>query len=123
MGLSRLGGVCTSKLWPTMAFALFMLLTRVGLAQPAQAYPVECTGSASDRAPRCIEPNISVQRYDSADHLISVSDNQGNSIQYTLDGAGNRVSEQVKDPSRALSRQLARAFNTLGKKQQVTGME
>lgn len=71
------------------------------------------------------QPDGTIQTfgYDSADRLISVSDNQGNSIQYTLDGAGNRVSEQVKDPSGALSRQLARAFNTLGKKQQVTGME
>lgn len=71
------------------------------------------------------QPDGTIQTfgYDSADRLISVSDNLGNSIQYTLDGAGNRVSEQVKDPSGALSRQLARAFNTLGKKQQVTGME
>lgn len=40
MGLSRLGGVCMPKLGPSMAFALFVVLTLVGFAQPAHASPL-----------------------------------------------------------------------------------
>ena len=59
--------------------------------------------------------------YDPAHRLVSVNDNAGNSIVYTLDLTGNRIGEQVKDPTGVLSRQVARVFNTLGQMTQVTG--
>jgi len=59
--------------------------------------------------------------YDPAHRLVSVSDNLGNSITYTLDLTGNRIGEQVKDPAGVLSRQVARVFNTLGQMTKVTG--
>ena len=59
--------------------------------------------------------------YDPAHRLISVNDNLGNSITYTLDLTGNRIGEQVKDPAGVLSRQVARVFNTLGQMTKVTG--
>jgi YD repeat-containing protein len=59
--------------------------------------------------------------YDPAHRLISVNDNLGNSIIYTLDLTGNRIGEQVKDPAGVLSRQVARVFNTLGQMTKVTG--
>jgi YD repeat-containing protein len=61
--------------------------------------------------------------YDDAHRLIGVSDSRGNRIDYTLDNAGNRTAEQVKDPTGALKRQLARAIDTLGRVQQTTGRE
>lgn len=63
MELLRLGGVLASKFSPLTAFALFVVLTLVGFAQPAHAYPAECTGNASDGTPRCVKPNISAQGY------------------------------------------------------------
>lgn len=59
--------------------------------------------------------------YDPAHRLISVNDNLGNSITYTLDLTGNRIGEQVKDPAGVLSRQVARVFNTLGQMTKITG--
>lgn len=59
--------------------------------------------------------------YDPAHRLVSVSDNRGNSIVYTLDVTGNRLGEQVKDPTGALTRQVARVFDNLNQLTKVTG--
>lgn len=61
--------------------------------------------------------------YDDAHRQIAVYDHRGNRIDYTLDNAGNRISEQVKDPSGALKRQLVRSIDALGRVQQATGRE
>jgi len=59
--------------------------------------------------------------YDPAHRLTKVTDQAGNSVTYTLDNAGNRIQEQIKDPSGALSRTITRAFDALRRAQQVTG--
>lgn len=59
--------------------------------------------------------------YDAAHRLTSVNDDLGNNIIYTLDLTGNRIGEQVKDPTGVLTRQVARVFNTLGQMTKVTG--
>lgn len=61
--------------------------------------------------------------YDPAQRLVRVSDNQGNSINYTLDMAGNRTAEGVRDPSGQLRRVLTRSYDALGRVQQITGRE
>jgi YD repeat-containing protein len=61
--------------------------------------------------------------YDDAHRLIAVSDNVGNRIDYTLDNAGNRTAESVKDTSGALRRQVSRSIDALGRVQQTTGRE
>jgi YD repeat-containing protein len=61
--------------------------------------------------------------YDAARRLTSVSDSAGNSIVYTLDNAGNRTKEEVKDPGGVLARQLTRVYDALGRVQQTTGRE
>ncbi|MBC3915989.1 RHS repeat protein [Undibacterium sp. CY18W] len=48
--------------------------------------------------------------YDDAHRLIKISDNLGNSINYTLDLLGNRVAENVTDNGGNLSRQITRVF-------------
>ena len=58
--------------------------------------------------------------YDGAHRLTSIADAEGNSITYTLDGAGNRTAEQVKDDQGALMRSLSRTYNTLGHLQSQT---
>jgi YD repeat-containing protein len=52
--------------------------------------------------------------YDAAHRLIKITDALGNSIQYTLDAAGDKTAEQVYDTSSTLHKQLTRTFNTLG---------
>ena len=59
--------------------------------------------------------------YDDAHRLTRVTDQSGNSVTYTLDNAGNRIQEQMKDPTGALSRTIGRAFDALGRVQQITG--
>lgn len=59
--------------------------------------------------------------YDSAHRLTKVTDQAGNSISYTLDNAGNRLQEETKDPGGTLARSITRAFDALGRVQQVTG--
>jgi RHS repeat-associated protein len=51
--------------------------------------------------------------YDSAHRLTQISDGAGNTIQYTLDNAGNRTAEKTYDPSSTLHRTHTRAYNTL----------
>ena len=61
--------------------------------------------------------------YDAAQRLTGISDSSGNSISYTLDNAGNRTAEQVRDPAGALKRQVSRVYDQLGRQQQLTGLE
>jgi len=59
--------------------------------------------------------------YDDAHRLTQITDQASNSITYTLDNAGNRTLDQVKDPQGNLSRTVSRAFDALGRVQQMTG--
>jgi len=47
----------------------------------------------------------------------------GNNVHYTLDNAGNRLGEDVRDPNGALTRQLGRLADALGRIRQTTGRE
>jgi len=58
--------------------------------------------------------------YDPAHRLTNIADSLGDSIAYTLDNMGNRISEKVKDPSGALARQTGRVV-ALNRLQQITG--
>ncbi|MRV75765.1 hypothetical protein GJ700_29020 [Duganella sp. FT92W] len=59
--------------------------------------------------------------YDAAHRLTAIADRNGNSVTYTLDLAGNRIGEQVKDSSGVLARQISRTYNTLNRLTQITG--
>ena len=59
--------------------------------------------------------------YDGARRLTGVKDQAGNSISYVLDNAGNRIQDQVRDPSGALARTVTRVYDALGRVQQTTG--
>lgn len=61
--------------------------------------------------------------YDDAHRQVAVYDNRGNRIDYTLNNAGNRINERVKDPSGALKRQLVKSIDALGRVQQTTGRQ
>ncbi|MCE4538547.1 DUF6531 domain-containing protein [Pelomonas sp. P7] len=61
--------------------------------------------------------------YDNAHRLTSIADDLGNKISYSLDNSGNRVTENVSDPTGRLARTLARVPDALNRIQQVTGRE
>ena len=52
--------------------------------------------------------------YDTAHRLVKITDAQGNTVQYTLDAAGDKTGEQVYDASGTSHKSLTRTFNTLG---------
>jgi YD repeat-containing protein len=74
---------------------------------------------------RVTQPDASYVEYsyDDAHRLTAINDNLSNRIEYVLDNAGNRKEEKVKDPGGALSRQLTRTLDALGRTQQTTGRE
>jgi RHS repeat-associated protein len=53
--------------------------------------------------------------YDAAHRLTKITDTDGNSIVYTLDGAGNRIAEQTYDAQQTLIVGKTRTFSTLGR--------
>jgi RHS repeat-associated protein len=59
--------------------------------------------------------------YDNAQRLISATDNRGNKISYTLDAAGNRTREEVRDASDAIAKVTTRIVNTMNQVTQVQG--
>jgi len=59
--------------------------------------------------------------YDAAHRMTDVSDGLNNTIHYTLDAMGNRVQEQVNDPSGVLAQNISRSYDALNRLQTVTG--
>jgi YD repeat-containing protein len=59
--------------------------------------------------------------YDAAHRMYRITDARGNSVIYTLDNAGNRKGEDIKDSSGTLQRSITRSFDSLNRVQQVTG--
>ncbi|WP_243391189.1 RHS repeat-associated core domain-containing protein [Xanthomonas prunicola] len=55
--------------------------------------------------------------YDAAHRLTDITDRVGNNLHYSLDVAGNRFKEEVKDASGNVKRTLARVYNKLGQLQ------
>ncbi|MFZ3219491.1 MAG: hypothetical protein WA174_05625, partial [Rhodoferax sp.] len=61
--------------------------------------------------------------YDAAQRLIAASDNRGNRTSYTLDAMGNRVYEDLKDPSGNIAWATSRAVNSLNRISAVAGSQ
>lgn len=59
--------------------------------------------------------------YDAAHRVVGATDAKGNSVSYTLDNVGNRIVEDIKDPTGVLQRNISRSFDALNRLQQVTG--
>ena len=59
--------------------------------------------------------------FDAAQRLTGATDNRNNRIQYTLDAMGNRVREEVKDPSGTLAQVTTRSINHLNRVATISG--
>ncbi len=53
-------------------------------------------------------------QYDDAHRLVGIRDAAGNSTTYTLDTAGNRLKEEVRDQAGVVKLAMSRTFNKLG---------
>ncbi|MES2785274.1 MAG: RHS repeat-associated core domain-containing protein [Pseudomonadota bacterium] len=62
-------------------------------------------------------------QYDEAQRLRMVLDNRGATIEYGLDGAGNRVSETVRDTNGNLVLQAGRVIDALNRVRVITGAQ
>ncbi len=60
-------------------------------------------------------------RYDDAHRLIGLTDQAGNTVDYTLDTTGNRTFEQRKDVNGTIARTISRAYDALNRLESVTG--
>jgi YD repeat-containing protein len=96
-------------------------LTRMTVGGQSTTYEYWPTGLLK----KIVAPDSSFvsYEYDDAHRLKAIADNRGNRIEYTLDDAGNRTAEKVKDPGAVLRRQLTRVPDAFGRIQQVTGRE
>lgn len=61
--------------------------------------------------------------YDDALRLKEISDNFGNTLTYGLDGAGNRIQEDTRDPGAVLRRTLSRVYDQLGQLETLADAE
>lgn len=113
--------VDANQVTTTYTYDLRQRLTSVSTAGATTAYAYWPTGLLK----QVTQPDQSAinYEYDDAHRLVAVADSTGNRIEYSLDNAGNKIGEQVKDPGGVLTRQLARVMDALGRVQQVTGRE
>lgn len=88
-------------------------LVKSGSIDETTQYDYEPTGNLS----RVLKPDGSwiAFDYDDAQRLVGIDDNLGNSIDYTLDKAGNRKEEKTFDPAGTLRRKVTREFDALGR--------
>jgi YD repeat-containing protein len=61
--------------------------------------------------------------YDNAHRLTDITDTLGNTIHYTLDNAGNRIQEDIKDPQNVLTRTRSRVYDALSQLLQDIGAQ
>lgn len=60
--------------------------------------------------------------YDDAHRLTDIGDSLGNTIHYTLDNAGNRIQEDIKDAGGNPIKSLSRAYDELGHLSSLAGV-
>ena len=59
--------------------------------------------------------------YDDANRMTGITDSAGNTVTYVLDTSGNATSEQWKDSTGALAKNITRVFDALNRLQSATG--
>ncbi|TWO70301.1 hypothetical protein FN976_15015 [Caenimonas sedimenti] len=88
-------------------------LTGIQRAGEASAYGYNATGQlTSSTLPDGYQVTYA---YDAAQRLTGATDNRGNTVSYTLDAAGNRTREEVKDASGAIAWATTRTINALSR--------
>lgn len=70
-------------------------------------------------------PNLSAlnYEYDDAHRLVAIENNLGERIEYTLDNAGNRTGEVIRDGSTTIVRTMTRLFDELSRLREDIGAQ
>jgi RHS repeat-associated protein len=58
--------------------------------------------------------------YDAYGNLSKITDSLGNSVNYSYDSAGNRLTEEIRDPQNMLQKSLSYQYDALGRMSKVT---
>jgi len=69
----------------------------------------------------CVDNAITKYTYDAAQRLAAVSNNTGERVDYTLNAAGDRTAEAIKNPSATITRTMTRVFDELSRLRQHLG--
>jgi YD repeat-containing protein len=59
--------------------------------------------------------------FDAAHRPTEITDAMGNKVSFVLDGSGNRIAEELRDPAGVSRGSSARSYGALNRLQQVTG--
>ena len=106
----------------TLAYDARKRLTAVTVSSNGVVQTTSYTYNASGDLTRIVLPDgrTIASTYDEARRLTSVTDPAGNTVTYTLDNAGNRIGEQVRDASGTLALDVARAFDALDRAYRIS---
>ncbi len=112
-------GVVTDITYTTRGWVSTVTATAPGGAGRTTSYTYDGVGQLTG----VVQPDGTTlsYNYDAAHRLVGVTDAKGNSVNYTLDNVGNRIAEEVKDPTGVLQRSISRSYDALNRLQQVTG--
>ena len=69
----------------------------------------------------CVGSAITKYTYDAAQRLVAVSNNTGERVDYTLNAAGDRTAEAIRNPSATITRTMTRVFDELSRLRQHLG--
>jgi len=114
-----LNGVVTDTVYTPRGWASSVAVTAPGGTARTTSYTYDNAGQLTGAT--LPDGSTLGYSYDAAHRLTGVTDAKGNTVTYTLDNMGNKVGEQVKDPSGNLQRNITRVYDALNRVQQVTG--
>jgi YD repeat-containing protein len=103
----------------TIAYDARMRVTNRTVGGESTSYAYDAAGQLAQVT--LPDGSFLTYRYDAAHRVTGIQDNQGNKVAYTLDLMGNRIKEDVLDPSGALSRTKARVYDSLNRLLQDIG--
>lgn len=112
-------GVVTELSYTPRGRVASVTVTPPGGTARITRYTYDAVGQLID----VVNPDLThlLYEYDAAHRLIRARDAKGNSVTYILDNAGNRIAQEVRDPTGNLLRAISRTFDALNRLQQVTG--
>lgn len=112
-------GVVTDITYTPRGWVNAVAVTAPGLTARTTGYTYDAAGQLTGVSTP--DGTSVTYTYDDAHRLVGAKDAKGNEVAYTLDNMGNRVSEEVKDPTGVLQRTISRSFDALNRLQQTTG--
>ncbi len=116
---TQANGLLTTYTYDPRGRMLGMVHSGPGMAAEASTFSYTPSGQV---ATSTLPNGMAVAyRYDAAQRLVGATDNRGNTVDYLLDGMGNRLREEVKDPSGSIALLTTRVISSLNRVAAVAG--